>query len=205
MRRFFRTFAGVLPPQVTNRSHLSFLFFWGTLFQPPGSFLPAFCGSLGPAELVGAQAAQQEPGSLLPGQRRGHHKCGEKQRASDAAASEARSFRWAERTAGCGTRTCAVMHARASSGPGTGGGDGEEPCARRGVWPFKTHQPMGRGMLGAGRPWERPCRGAGGRREGGRKSTKKGRIEERSKEERLEEEVKSVRRCPTCKNKKGVS
>lgn len=28
--------------------------------------------------------------------------------------------------------------------------------------PFNTHQPIRRGMLGAGRPWERPCRGADG-------------------------------------------
>ncbi len=48
----------------------------------------------------------------------------------------------------------------------------------RGNWPFNTHQPIRQGMLGAGRPWERPCRGAEGWRGYRGKSTQKGQIKE---------------------------
>lgn len=39
--------------------------------------------------------------------------------------------------------------------------------------PLKPASQSGEGMLGAGRPWERPCRGAEGRGERKRKSNKK--------------------------------
>lgn len=55
--------------------------------------------------------------------------------------------------------------------------DGVEPCARPGCWPFNIYQPIRQGMLGAGCPWERPCRGAEGW-EGTEGSTQKGQIKE---------------------------
>lgn len=67
-----------------------------------------------------------------------------------------------------------------SDGHDDGSVAGVEPCAWWENRPFNTHQPITQGMLGAGRPWERPCRGAEGWKWWRGKHTQEGQIKERT-------------------------